>query len=83
MHIGRNISKVRELLGIEQQQLALALKINKKTLSKIEQAEHLTDNVVGRMAQALGVSRRTLVEFDETLVAHIFETPLSGPTSRK
>jgi len=33
MHIGKNISKVRELLGVKQESLAAALKISQQTIA--------------------------------------------------
>jgi DNA-binding XRE family transcriptional regulator len=41
MHVGKNIGKIRELLGIKQESLALTLKISQQTISKIEQTANL------------------------------------------
>ena len=38
LHIGRKISKIRELLGIKQDVLAAELGISQQSVSKIEQA---------------------------------------------
>lgn len=68
MHIGKNISKIRELLGIKQETLALDLKISQQTISKIEQTANLRDNSVDRIAKALGVKSSMIINYDENAV---------------
>jgi transcriptional regulator with XRE-family HTH domain len=43
MHVGKNIGKIRELLGIKQESLAFTLKISQQTISKIEQTANLRE----------------------------------------
>jgi transcriptional regulator with XRE-family HTH domain len=63
MHIGKNICKVRELLGIKQESLAAALKISQQTISNIEQTQQLNGTTVDRIAQALEVPRTVIMKF--------------------
>jgi transcriptional regulator with XRE-family HTH domain len=83
MHIGRNISKIRELLGIKQETLAFNLKISQQTISKIEQIAHLRDNTIDRIANALGVKANLILNYDEkTLLDFIKgEITMDSPTS--
>jgi transcriptional regulator with XRE-family HTH domain len=68
MHLGRNVGKIRELLGVKQESLAAMLKISQQTISKIEQNEHLSQASIDRIAQALGVSAAAITQYDEKLI---------------
>ena len=68
MHIGRNISKIRELLGIKQEALALNLKISQQTISKIEQTARIRDTTIERIADALGVKTSTIINYSEDAI---------------
>lgn len=68
MHIGRNISRIRELLGIKQETLAGMMKVSQQTVSKIEQTEYHNDRTIERIAQALDVSPKTILNYDETVI---------------
>jgi len=68
MHIGKNIAKIRELLGIKQESLAFTLKISQQTISKIEQTENLRENTIERIANALGVETSIILNYDEQTI---------------
>lgn len=72
MHIGQNISKVRGLLGIKQETVAASLKISQQTLSRIEQSAHLNESSLERIAGALGVPAKFIIEFDEQIMMRLF-----------
>ena len=65
MHVGKNIGKFRELLGIKQESPALTLKISQQTVSKIEQTANLSEETIERIAQALNVSPNMLLQYNE------------------
>ena len=68
MHIGKNIGKIRELLGIKQESLALTLKISQQTVSKIEQTANLREQTVERIAKALNVSPNMPLRYNEQVL---------------
>ncbi len=68
MHIGKNIGKIRELLGVKQESLAFTLKISQQTISEIEQTANLRGNTVERIAAALGVSPEMILKYDDALL---------------
>ena len=45
-HIGRKISRIRELRGIKQEALAAELKVSQQTISRLEQSETIEDEVL-------------------------------------
>ncbi|MFC0514555.1 helix-turn-helix domain-containing protein [Mucilaginibacter angelicae] len=65
IHIGRKISRIRELRGMKQEALADCLGISQQAVSKIEQSEHVEEAALARIAEALGVSLEGLKHFTE------------------
>lgn len=71
-HIGRKISRIREMLGVKQELLADKMGISQQAVSKIEQSEHIEDSTLDRVAQALGVKSEAIKNFvEDTLIFHI------------
>lgn len=68
IHIGRNISKIRELLGIKQEVLATHLNVSQQTVSKIEQTKQLSHTVIERIALALDVPATSITQYDERII---------------
>jgi len=77
MHIGKNIAKIRELLGIKQETLAFKLKISQQTISKIEQTENLRENTVERIANALGVGTSMIYKYSDQLLIDFLKEAIS------
>ncbi len=77
MHIGKNIAKTRELLGIKQESLAFSLKISQQTISKIEQTENLRENTVERIANALGVGTSMIYKYSDQLLIDFLKEAIS------
>ncbi len=65
MHIGRKISRIRELRGMKQETLAQELGISQQAVSKLEQSEHMEDEKLEFVAKALGVSAEAIKNFNE------------------
>ena len=67
-HIGRKISRIRELRGMKQEALAAELGISQQAVSKMEQSEELEDNALSKIANILGVTIEGLKNFTEDSV---------------
>ncbi|MDB5024583.1 MAG: transcriptional regulator [Mucilaginibacter sp.] len=74
LHIGRKISRIRELRGIKQEALAAELGISQQAVSKIEQSEKIEDEVLERVSQALGVTSDAVKKFNEEAAINYFNT---------
>ena len=70
-HIGRKISRIRELRGMKQEALADALGISQQAVSKIEQSSEVDDDKLQDIAQALGVTKEGIENFSEENVFNI------------
>jgi transcriptional regulator with XRE-family HTH domain len=73
-HIGRNISRIRELKDMKQDALALALGITQQTISNIENSETVDEQRLIEIAKALEVSVEAIKNFSEEGVFNYFNT---------
>ena len=72
VHLGRKISRIREIRGIKQDHLAIELGVSQQTISKIEQSEDVEDAMLDKIAGVLGVSAEAIKNFsEEVLIFHI------------
>ncbi len=76
-HIGRKISRVRELRGMKQEALALEIGVSQQTISDIERSEVVKDETLEKVATALGVSVEGLKNFSEEAVFNIIGNTFS------
>ncbi|MFY0715217.1 helix-turn-helix transcriptional regulator [Seonamhaeicola sp. NFXS20] len=70
-HIGRKISRIRELRGMKQEALAMELGISQQSVSLIEQSETIEDDKLEEVAKALGVTKEAIENFSEESVLNI------------
>jgi len=80
-HIGRNISRIRELRDMKQDALAVALGVSQQTVSNMENSETLEDDKLEGVAQALGVSVEALKNFNEEAVFNIISNTYHNSSS--
>lgn len=85
-HIGRNISRIRELRGMKQEALAIAIGISQQSVSNIEGSEIIDEDRLNSIAEVLGVSAEAIKNYsDESVLNNIqnnYEGSVinSGPT---
>ena len=72
LHIGRKISRIRELRGMKQEALAAELGISQQAVSKIEQSEEVEEVALDKIANALGVSVSVIKNFDDEKAINLF-----------
>jgi transcriptional regulator with XRE-family HTH domain len=70
-HIGRNISRIRELREMKQEALAMAIGVSQQTISNIENSATVEDDKLQEIAKALGVTIEILKNFSEEAVFNI------------
>ncbi|QII69583.1 helix-turn-helix transcriptional regulator [Apibacter sp. B3706] len=54
-HHGRNIKRLREMLGIKQEAIAIELDITQQAVSELEQKEFIDDSTLKKVAKTLNV----------------------------
>ena len=71
-HIGRKISRIRELRDMKQEALAQALGTSQQTVSAIENSETIDDEKLAEVAKALGVTVEAIKSFSEDNMINYF-----------
>ncbi len=77
-HQGRNVKRIREMLGIKQDALASDLDISQQAVSLLEQKETLDIPVLQKVAKALGVSEEAIKNFSEEMIIHNIQNNYEG-----
>jgi len=75
-HHGRNIKRVREILGVKQEVLAEQLNMSQQTVSRFESKEELEDEIIDKIAKVLNVPIDTIKRFNEEGVINIISSTL-------
>ncbi|TDE51429.1 helix-turn-helix domain-containing protein [Flavobacterium sp. GT3P67] len=73
-HIGRNISRIRELKGMKQEALATAIGVSQQSVSNIEASETIEEEKLIEVAKALGVTTEAIKNFSEEAMINYFNT---------
>nr|WP_199000133.1 helix-turn-helix transcriptional regulator [Flavobacterium sp. ASV13] len=73
-HIGRKISRIRELRDMKQEALAQALGMSQQTISALENSEEIDDERLTQIAKALGVSVEALKNFSDEAAINYFNS---------
>ncbi|WP_286970716.1 helix-turn-helix domain-containing protein [Flavobacterium sp. UBA4854] len=71
-HIGRKISRIRELKDMKQEALAIALGISQQAVSNIENSETVDEQKLIEIAKALDVTVEAIKNFSEEAVFNYF-----------
>jgi transcriptional regulator with XRE-family HTH domain len=80
-HIGRNISRIRELRGIKQEILAEAIGVSQQTVSSLEGSEEIENKKLLEIAKALGVTVEAIENFSEENMISYFNTFNDSPNN--
>lgn len=74
LHIGRKISRIRELRGMKQEALAAELGISQQAVSKIEQSADVEEEALVKIAKVLGVTAEAIKNFSDEAALNYFNT---------
>ncbi|PWS27990.1 transcriptional regulator [Pedobacter yonginense] len=80
-HLGRKISRIRELRGMKQEVLAIELGISQQAVSKIEQSEDIEDSTLEKIANILGVTAEGIKSFNEETILNIISNTFTSNDS--
>lgn len=72
IHEGRNVKRIREMLGIKQDALAIDLGLSQQAISALEQKEALDKDMLEKIAGVLKVPVEAIKNFDEEKAINIF-----------
>jgi len=78
LHIGRKISKIRELKGMKQETLAHELGISQQAVSKIEQCADVDGEALEKISKILGVPADAIKNFNDDAVLNIISNTFTS-----
>ena len=81
LHIGRKISKIRELKGMKQETLAHELGISQQAVSKIEQSADVDGEALEKIGKILGLSSDAIKAFTEEAIFNIISNTFHNTSS--
>lgn len=71
-HIGRNIARLRELRGMKQEVLAMAIGVTQQSISNLENSANVEEEKLIEIAKALEVSVEAIRNFsDDAVIQYI------------
>lgn len=73
-HIGRNISRIREMRQMKQEALAIAIGVSQQTISNIENSESVDEEKLNAIAEVLGVTKEAILNFNEDVMFNFFNS---------
>ena len=73
-HEGRNVKRIREILGVKQETLAIDLGLSQQAISNLEQKETLDIPTLEKVAKTLGVTVDAIKNFSEESTINYFNT---------
>lgn len=71
-HHGRNVKRIREILGVKQDVIANSLGLSQQAVSQLEQKQEIDLTVLEKLAKTLGVSEEAIKHFSEDATIQIF-----------
>ena len=74
IHEGRNVKRIREMLGVKQESLASDLGLSQQAVSALEQKEALDKDMLEKIAAILKVPAQAIKNFDEQAAITYFNT---------
>jgi transcriptional regulator with XRE-family HTH domain len=79
-HHGKNIKRIREILGMKQEALAIELGNDwtQRRISLLEQKEDVEEDILEEVAKALRVSSDAIKGFNEEAAVNIFANNYDG-----
>lgn len=74
IHEGRNVKRIREILGIKQDALAMELGLSQQAISALEQKEKIDDKILADVSKVLKVPVEAIRGFSEEAAVNYINT---------
>ena len=74
IHEGHNVKRLREILRIKQDTLALELGLSQQTVSALEQKEALDKDMLEKIAKVMKIPVEAIKNFDDENAIHVISS---------
>ena len=81
VHHGRNIRRLREILGVKQDSIALELNISQQAASKLEQKDEIDDETLEKVSKVLGVPASSIRNFNDEAAVNVIASTFNDSSS--
>jgi transcriptional regulator with XRE-family HTH domain len=71
VHHGRNIKRLREMLGVKQEVIALELNVTQQAVSELEKKEQINEETLEKVAKILKVPANAIRNFNDEKAINI------------
>ena len=71
IHHGNNIKRLREILGVKQDVLVAVLNITQQSISKLEKKALISDEILEKVANVLGIPVVAIKNYQDEIVVNI------------
>lgn len=78
VHEGRNVKRIREILGIKQDALALELGLSQQAVSALEQKEALDKDMLDKIAKAMKITPESIKSFNEEGIVNVISNTFNS-----
>ena len=78
IHEGRNVKRIREIMGIKQDTLALDLGLSQQSVSLLEQKETIDLELLDKISKVLKVPVEAIKNFDEAATVNYIANTFNG-----
>jgi transcriptional regulator with XRE-family HTH domain len=76
IHHGRNVKRIREILGVKQDFLATSLGLSQQAVSQLEQKEVMDKAMLQKLSKVLGVPEEAIENFSDEAAVNIISSTL-------
>ncbi len=83
IHLGRNVQRIREIIGMKQSALASNTGLSQQYISKLEQSDTFADEVLEKLAEGLGVTPELIKKFDEERAVYNIQNNYDSSTNNQ
>jgi len=83
IHHGRNVKRIREILGVKQEALALEMgdDWNQRKVSLLEQKEEIEEEILEEVAKGLKIPVEAIINFDEEAAVNVVSNTFTSNDS--
>jgi len=71
VHHGQNIKRLRDILGIKQERIAVGLSISQQAMSKLEQKEQIDDDLLDKISKIMNIPVEVIKNFNDEAAINI------------
>ena len=74
VHYGRNVKRLREIMGIKQEVLADGLNVSQQTVSRLEYQEVIDNDMLNKIAKVLNLPVDAIKSYNDDIAVNIISS---------